>query len=74
MRVKMLKDDERFKIKKGDIFEAIRYRFDPDKYSLLRREGDDFDPECNQYKESLAYWMQGKWMVLDGNKYVEEDI
>ena len=73
MKVKMLKNDERFKIKKGDIFEAQRYHYDPDKITLLKRESDGFDPECNQYKESLAYWIQGQWMILDGNKYVPEE-
>ena len=70
MRVMLLADDDRFKLKKGDVFDAKRYRYDPDKISLLNRVCDGFDPGCNQYKESLAYWMQDSWFVLDGNKYV----
>jgi hypothetical protein len=70
MRVKLLKDDKQFKIKKGDVFKAQRYRYDPDKITLLEREDDGFNPECNQYKESLAYWMQDRWFVLSGNKYM----
>lgn len=72
MKVKLLNDDLRFGLKKGDICTAQRYRYDPDKYSILSRESDGFDPECNQYKEDLAYWMQGQWMVLDGNQFVPQ--
>jgi len=72
MKVKLLDDDERFGLKKGDIFQAKKYKYDPDKMSLLERESDGFDPECNQYKEDLAYWIQGQWMVLDGNQYVPQ--
>jgi len=70
MKVKLLEDDERFGLKKDDVFEAQRYAYDPDKITLLKRESDGFDPECNQYKESLAYWMQKQWFVLEGSKYV----
>ena len=71
MRVMLLEDDERFQLSKGDIFEACRYKYDPqEKVSLLKRESDGFDPECNQYIESVAFWMGGQWMKVEDNKYV----
>ena len=73
MRVKILESDKRFGIEKDDIFEAKRYQYDPhEKVSLLRRESDGFDPECNQYNHNIATWIQGQWMVLDGNRYIPE--
>ena len=48
--VELLKDEPRFKIKKGDRFKAICYWLDPqDKVTLLSRIGDGYDPECNEY-------------------------
>ena len=73
MRVKILETDDRLGIKAGEIYSAQRYQYDPhEKISLMAREPDGYDPECNQYKYEVAYWMQGKWMVLEGNTYVPE--
>lgn len=68
MRVKLLNDDKRFELKKGEVFSAERYRYDPNKITLLQREGDGFEPECNQYKEDCAFWMQDQWHVIKNNK------
>ena len=71
MRVKLLEDDERFKLKAGDTFKAERYKYDPrEKVTLLSRESDGFIPECNQYIHSVAFWMQGQWMAVRDNVYV----
>ncbi|MBA7556406.1 hypothetical protein ES705_49114 [subsurface metagenome] len=53
MIVQLLEDDPRFKLKKGEIFEAQVYQLDPEKITLLKRLSDGFDPECNQYRESV---------------------
>lgn len=55
MRVQITKGNEKFKVKAGDTFTAERYRYDPDKVSLLRRESDGFEPQCNWYKDSLIF-------------------
>jgi hypothetical protein len=73
VKVKLLNDEERFNIKAGDEFEAIRYHLDPqEKMSLLKRLSDGFDPECNQYRDNLAFWIQGEWKVIINNTYVSE--
>lgn len=54
MIVELLKDEPRFKIKKGDQFEAIAYHLDPqEKVTLLRRLSDGFVPECNEYRHNV---------------------
>lgn len=73
MRVKILETDERLGIKKGEIYTAQRYHYDPtEKVSLLARESDGYNPECNQYFDGLAFWMQEQWMVVQNGKYVPE--
>ena len=73
MKVKILETDDRLGVKKGEIYKAKRYEFDPqEKISLLSREPDGHDPRCNLYLHNAAYWMQGRWMVLDGTCYVPE--
>lgn len=74
MRVKILKDDPRFGIKAGDVFSAERYRYDPqEKVTLLHRDGDGYDPQCNQYISEVAMWIAGQWMIVEGGRYVPED-
>jgi hypothetical protein len=74
MRVKILSDDERLGIKKGEIYNAERYRYDPyEKITLLGREPDGYDPSCNQYNTDVAYWMQGQWMVIEDGIYVPKE-
>ena len=51
--VEMLKDDERFKLKKGDILFAKRYEFDLEKTSIAFRLSDGYRPSCNQYNHSI---------------------
>lgn len=73
MKVKILRTDERLGVKAGEVYEAKRYKYAPtEKMELIGREGDGYNPQCNQYMSELAFWMQGKWMVLDGTKYVPE--
>ena len=59
-------------IKEGEVYEARRYQLDPqEKVTLIGREPDGYDPECNQYINEVAFWMQGKWMmVTDNGQYV----
>ena len=73
MRVKILETDNRLGIVKNEIYKAERYHLDPmGKISLLSREPDGYDPMCNQYIHEIAYWMEGQWMILNGNCYVPE--
>jgi hypothetical protein len=73
MRVKILKTDGRLGLVAGEIYQAERYRYDPrEKVSLLSREPDGHDPECNQYTDSVAFWVQGQWMVVRDSQYVPE--
>lgn len=73
MRVKVLKTDDRLGVTAGEVYQAKRYKYDPqEKVSLLSREPDGYDPECNQYIDNVAFWMQGQWMVVRDNQYVPE--
>ena len=60
MIIEILKHDERFKIKAGQLFEAVRYWVDPtSKVTLLRRltkkdrKPIGKNPECNQYLSNV---------------------
>lgn len=46
-------DDERFKLKAGDILVGSPYQYDPGKTSIAFRVSDGFRPECNQYNSSI---------------------
>ena len=73
MRIKILTTDERLGVEAGEIYKAERYCLDPfEKVSLLSREPDGHDPLCNQYINSVAHWIQGQWMVVEGGKYIPE--
>lgn len=47
------KDDERFKLKIGDIVLGCPYQWDTQKTSIAFRLRDGYRPECNQYNSSL---------------------
>ena len=47
--VRLKEDDERFKLKKGDVLRVVRYQYDNEKYTVLERVSDGYDPECNVY-------------------------
>ena len=50
MQVRLKESCKRLGIKKGEVYEAVRYALDPmSKVSLLKRVPDGFDPECNAY-------------------------
>lgn len=53
MIVKIKKDDERFNLKAGDVFDAKRTPYDSSKLFLIRRHEDDYDPECSVYKKDV---------------------
>ena len=63
MRVKIKEDNDDFKLKKGDIFDAEKY--DDCKVSLLNRESDGFDPECNAYIHQVLFFVNKKWVKRD---------
>ena len=66
MRIKILKTNDRLGVVAGEIYTAKRYHMDPtEKYDLLGRESDDYDPECTQYISEVATWIQGQWMTVD---------
>ncbi len=47
-------DDPGFGLKAGDILECKPYWLDPgDKWTVIRRVSDNFDPECNVYREQV---------------------
>lgn len=50
----MREDDERFGLVAGDIVRCINYPYDA-KVSVLFREWDGYDPECNQYVHNVAF-------------------
>ena len=47
--VRLKKDDKRLGLKAGDVLEVVPYVLDPEKYTVVRRISDNFDPECNVY-------------------------
>lgn len=47
-------DDPRFDLKAGDILRCVNYPYDA-KVSVLFREWDGFDPDCNQYDSDVAF-------------------
>ncbi len=74
MRVKILETDDRLGVKAGEIYEAKRYWLDPqEKVTLLGREGDGYDPGCNQYIHEVAFWIQDQWMIVQGTQFVPEN-
>lgn len=50
----LLEDDPRFKLEAGDILRCVEYPYDA-KVSVLFREWDGYNPECNQYRHDVAF-------------------
>lgn len=71
--VKILKTDERLGIVAGEVYNAERYRIDPEKITLLSRVPDGYDPCCNQYADSVAHMLLGKWHIVVNGVYVPEE-
>lgn len=72
MIVRLLKDDPRFHIKKGEIFHAKTYPLDPGKITLLRRIPDNFDPECNQYRGDVKVISAAENLPEERKKITDE--
>lgn len=52
--LRLKEDDPRFGLKKGDVLECVPYWLDPsDKWTVLRRVSDGFDPSCNVYRHQV---------------------
>lgn len=51
----ILKEDhKRFNLQKGDWLEVKPYWLDPsDKFTVIRRLRDGYDPSCNVYREQV---------------------
>lgn len=47
-------DDPRFGLEAGDILRCIQYPYDA-KVTVLFREWDGYNPECNQYLNAVAF-------------------
>lgn len=63
--VRFKEDDERFKIKKGDVFTAERHGYEPDcKIVLLNRIPDGFDPSCSAYNHQVEIFNKGRWFKI----------
>ena len=72
MKIKILETNKRLGVVAGEVYQAKRYHMDPtEKYELLGREPDGHDPECSQYINEVATWIQKQWMVVDDSgRYV----
>jgi len=53
MKVQIITTDKRLGIKKGEVYNARTYSYDPSKVTLLSRIPDGYDPSCNQYKADV---------------------
>jgi len=54
LKVRILKDEDRLGIKKGEVYEAKSYWLDPSlKYTLIGRVPDGYDPSCNVYRSEV---------------------
>jgi len=74
MRIRILETDKRLGVKKGEIYKARRYHYDPqEKVTLLGREPDGYDPECNQYINEVAFWIDNQWMCVVDGQYIKEE-
>jgi hypothetical protein len=51
--VRLKKDDERFGLKAGDLLEVEPYWLDPEKFTVVQRLSDGFDPQCNVYSHEV---------------------
>lgn len=54
MVFELLQEDPRFKLSAGDRLLCVKYPYDA-KVTVLRRLSDGFDPECNQYLQSVKF-------------------
>lgn len=53
-QVRLKEDDPNFGLKAGDILEVHPYILDPsDKFTVVRRIHDGFDPSCNVYRSQV---------------------
>lgn len=53
-RLLVLQDEPMFKLKAGDIVTAHPYAFDS-KWTVIAREDDGFDPQCNLYGNDVVW-------------------
>ena len=53
-RWRLLEDDGRMRLSKGDVLLCVPYWLDPaEKLTVVRRESDGFDPQCNVYRSQV---------------------
>lgn len=65
MRVVVLEDSDRLGTKRGEVYEAGRYPYEPDcKVSLSRRIPDGYDPCCNHYACQVAEMAEDRLRAL----------
>ena len=73
MQIMILTTDKRLGVKAGEIYEAKRYQYDPhEKYSLIARIPDGYDPSCNQYIDGVATKVRGVWCRVGESGAFEE--
>lgn len=60
-RYELLHDDERFKLRAGDVLVCGRmhWAWAPEKVAVLFRESDGYEPGCSQYRGSVRF-LSGK--------------
>ena len=63
MKVKIKEDDNQFELRKDDVYEAEMY--DDSKVSLIKRDPDGFDPQCNAYIHDVLFLVGGEWVERD---------
>ena len=59
MRVRVKKTDTNLGIKEGEIYNARSYTLDRGKITLVSRDPDGYDPECNQYRHEVEILPEG---------------
>jgi|LSQX01.1.fsa_nt_gb hypothetical protein len=63
VRVVVIKKDQpELGIRRGEQYLAVRYAFDNEKVTLLRRIPDGYDPSCNQYYSDVQ-WL--RWATAE---------
>jgi len=55
-------DDPRFGLQKGDVLLCVNYPYDA-KVTVLRRESDGYEPQCNQYLHDVEFL---RWVDKSG--------
>lgn len=53
LRVMLIDGDPYFNLAASDVLIVEQSDWDPEKYSVIERESDEYQPECSVYKEQV---------------------